>query len=490
MRRPDNRKTATTARASFLPVSDVVAVFAAFALALSVVEGLAEDTSPRDPEFDALVADAGGLPPELAADALIRLSTSGRATGALRREMLDEAFARAYAAPAAYRRASTQHVPPDTRQGAQQLAYATSLTRVSLQVRVAQLMASLDPAHARELFEWIDLDVAPGTCDDPLAPAVDEYYAAASLLARQTFAGDRGEGLRFLVLYLWRARLPGEMPAVARAMERFRPDPAEAAYLESVFRRILEAGVTDPRGFSSANIDIVSRITELQAADRQRGLEGWHLMEALREYLVAQLRGPRCADSVTEALVPAAFNGALRLLHADEEVKPMDAAMIRPSRILGPARWDWYWQTPDARHLHDSVLQLAGSDRAPVPESVKQTREWQLVAQRVLEDVERWHGHREATDRDFFFQKSALFDGLVEIVPRGAIRERALRSYLEFLRHSDVERDRRLLWFAFLNHLLELARRDSRSDILDALERSGHPVLSTYARIYNRTPRR
>ena len=452
-------------------------------LSLSKAERLAQDRPRHDPAIETLAIDAAGVAPEFAADAMIRIASSPRVTDpAWRRELLDEAYMRAYAAQEQYRRSSTQAIPPDSRQGAQYLAYATSLTRVSLQVRAAQLMALTDPSRARELFEWIDLNLAPGVCEDPLVPAVDEYYSALSLLARTTFGADRGEALRFLELYLWRAQLPSEMPAVARALERFRPRPDEAVYLEGLFRWILDAGVTDARGFSSSALDIVSRTADLQDAHRALGVGGAYLMEVLRPYLIGQLKAPRCSDSDAESLTPPMFNAALRRLKADE-VKPIEADSVRPSRMLGIVRFDLYWQTPEARRLHDDALRLRGRDKAPLPLKVRQTREWREQAERLLTDVEQWTGRREATERDYFYQKSVLFVWLLDLMPRSAVRTKALHAFVELLRHADVDRDRRTLWFAFLNRLLEMARGGYRGEILDELEDSHHPVLSLYARL-------
>src|SRR5262245_38606524 len=175
----------------------------------------ADDRSRRDPEVSVLVADTDLVAPDFAADALIRLSTSPRITDpAWRLELLDQAFDRTYAAQEPYRRASPHGIiPPDSRQGADLFAFETARNRVTLQVRIAQTMAALDPRRGRERFEWIDLNLAPGRCEDPLVASVDDYYTALALLARTSFA-DRGEALRFLQLYLWRAHLPSEMPAV------------------------------------------------------------------------------------------------------------------------------------------------------------------------------------------------------------------------------------------------------------------------------------
>src|SRR3982750_669720 len=161
----------------------------------------------RDAALEAVAATAVSLPPELAADALIRIASSPRVTDReCKSGLLTEAFSRPPSAPEPYRQATAQAIAPDTKDGARLFAYATSLNRVSLQARASQMMALVDGPAARELFQWIDLDLTPAVCDDLLVPAVDEYYSALSLVARTTFT-DRTEALRFLELFLWRAQL-------------------------------------------------------------------------------------------------------------------------------------------------------------------------------------------------------------------------------------------------------------------------------------------
>ena len=443
----------------------------------------AQEPPRRDPSIELLAADAASAPPEFAADALMRLSASSKVDPAWRRDMLDEAYMRAYGAPEQYRRATTQEIPPDSRQGAQAFADATALTRVSLQVRAVQLMTLDDPARARELFEWIDLNLAPGVCSDPLVPAVDDYYGALSLLARTTFGADRAEGLRFLALFAWRAHLPSEMPALARAVQRFRPRADEAAYLEGLLRVIFEGATADAPGFSSAALDIILRTADLQDADTALGVTGSHVMQALRAYLVVQLNAPRCSDNVTASLTPSAFNAALRRVKADLVVQPIAADAVRPSARLGAARIDLYWQTADARRLHAAAVRLRGPGRTPLPERVRQSMEWRNQAERLLTDVEQWTGTREPAERDYFYQKAVLYTWLLDLMPPSPVRTRALRSFVDFLRHSENDRDRRALWFAFVSRLLDMARGSYRREILAALEDSHQPVLSLYARL-------
>ena len=442
-----------------------------------------QEAPPHDAVIEALVGDASAVPPEFAADALIRLSSSPRVPTAWRRELLDEAFFRAYGAQEQYRRMSGQPLSPDTRQGANLLAYSTSLTRVSLQVRATQLMTFVDPRRARELFEWIELNLGTDVCDDPLVPDVEEYYTVLSLIARTTFGNDRGAALLFLELYLWRAHLPSEMPAVARAMERFRPREDEAIYLEGFFRFLLDAGTTDARGFSSSSADMVSRMAELQMAHRALGIGDWFVMDTLRGYLVSQLKGPRCSDSSVESTTPSLFNAALNRLRAALDVKALDADAVLPTTLQGRARVDPYWQTQDAASLHDAAALLWGPGKVPVPLRVRQTTEWRNQAERLLVQLDQWAGRREASDRDYFYQKAVLFELLLDLVPPGSLRARVIRTYVDFLRLSDVDRDRRTLWFAFVTRLIEMSRSADRRDILTALEDTHQPVLSLYARM-------
>src|SRR5262245_12205950 len=397
------------------------------AAALVVAAHARAQTPTRlDGPLHTLADDAAALPPELASDALIRIASSARVTdNAWKRKLLTEAFFKAYAVREAYRRSTTQSLPPETRQGVDLLASSMSLNRVSLQVRAAQLMAFVDPRGGRELFEWIDLNTSEGVCEDPLVAAVDEYYSALSLLARTTFGADRGEALRFFELYIWRARLPSEMPAVARAILRFEPRPSEIPYLETLLASILRTGERDPRGFSASALDIVSRTNEFLTFEARSSLEGIHLMDALRGYLVGQMKGPRCADSFSESMTPAAFNTILRRANLQFDVRPIEDT-IPTSRMLGTERIDRFWQTGESRGLRERLFQLRGPGKDPLPLRVRETTEWKNDAEQLLNALEQWTGRSERAERDHLAQKSLLFQGLLDLVPPSALRTRTI----------------------------------------------------------------
>src|SRR3978361_1364050 len=80
-------------------------------------QGPGETHAPprRDFAIESLVADAAIIPPEFGADVLIRISSLPKVDAAWRRELLEDAYMRAYAAPEQYRRATTQQLPADSR---------------------------------------------------------------------------------------------------------------------------------------------------------------------------------------------------------------------------------------------------------------------------------------------------------------------------------------------------------------------------------------
>ena len=70
-------------------------------------------------------------------------------------------------------------------------------------------------------------------------------------------------------------------------------------------------------------------------------------------------------------------------------------------------------------------------------------------------------------------RKACCTPGFLDLAPPAALRIRAVRTFVEFLRRSDKDRDRRALWFAHVRLLLD------RSDpaILTAFDESGDFVL-------------
>jgi hypothetical protein len=255
-----------------------------------------------------------------------------------------------------------------------------------------------------------------------------------------------------------------------------------------VFGFILETGAFDARGFSSAANDIVSRSADLAVAYAKLGVNPYFLMDTLRAYVITQVKGPRCADSQSEAMTPAAFNAALARTMMEQYIRPIDGTTLVPSHVLGSARLEPYWQTGQAKALRQAAIDLRGSGVAPVPLRVRQTDAWLTRAEHLLVDVDQWTGNGEANVRDYFYQKASLYVALLDLVPRSKLRGKTIDSFVEFLRHNDEDRSGQPLWFAFVNRLLELSRGEDGAEILRAFENAHHPALWVYAELERLVP--
>ena len=442
----------------------------------------AQGPPSRRDALETLVREADTVAPEFSADILIRTAQAAADVDrAWARDLLDEAFRRAYSAQAPYRRTSAP-LPVDTRQHADALAADTPIDALSLQLRAVQLMRTLDPPHARELFESIALSIDPASCDTPLSPSVDDYYTALAAVARTTFPSTpegRADALNFFELYLWRARLPSEIPAAAFAVARMRRTADEAAYFERALAVVLEAAAADARGFSNAGLEAVTRVVDLNLADRGFGIDGSFLTEALRKYLLAQFR-QRCDDSVAEGSIIGAFNAVLSRTTTDSNVRPLAPADLRGAKLQGRMRIDPLWQTPESRSLHQDALELRGPADKPLPLRTRSTRDWLVKAERHLVGVDQWTGVHEPLASDYFYEKGVLYIGLLDLVPRGTLRSRVFRSFADFLRRTDGH-ERRQLWFAVATRLLERTKSDDRAQLLPILESSADAVLVLYA---------
>src|SRR5262245_6307951 len=332
---------------------------AGVALLIVVAAVKADDVPKRDPEVEALVDWARTLPPEFAIDLLLRFANSPKVTDPTwKRELVEDAWNRTYWVGEPYRLMALMP-PADSRASAQTLGYDMRLDRMSLQTRATRAMIPLSRERAREMFEWIDFELKPSSCDNPMVPALDDYYDTLAILARSAFgtsSDDRADALLFLELYSWRASRPTEMASLARALNLFKPTPDEAQYFESVVGWILDRGAKTAREFATVGTDIVSRFSELDGIDRQNGVVGGALLRGLRRYLVAQATAPRCSDSLTEGRAIGSFNS---LVDRRGQYVPGLTAIAqsesRPQRMAGPVRYDYLWQSVESRRLRIAV---------------------------------------------------------------------------------------------------------------------------------------
>src|SRR5581483_11049307 len=133
-----------------------------------------------------LVDRARSVPPEFAADVLLRLAES---------DLIEEAFRRAAGAQEPVKRLSLRPGGGDTRVSFQARAFAQDLDGLTLQSRAVIDMVKVDKAKAREMFRQIPVPHVPKlNCADMLVYDVSAFYEALGEVAGNTFsAKERAE---------------------------------------------------------------------------------------------------------------------------------------------------------------------------------------------------------------------------------------------------------------------------------------------------------
>jgi hypothetical protein len=138
-------------------------------------------------------------PPELHADAIIKLVQRGEAPASA----IDEAFQAAREAKEPVRLVAAPDAP-DGRPQMREAALREGLDRLSLETRVVMIVAAKDPERARKMFESIDrpqLETRP--CQDPMLAEDSAYFDAAAKI-QANFIAVAGPG-----------NSPGELAGIA-----------------------------------------------------------------------------------------------------------------------------------------------------------------------------------------------------------------------------------------------------------------------------------
>ena len=351
-------------------------------------------------------------------------------------------------------------------------AYATALTRVTLQVRAVELMAFVDAA-ARARPVRVDRS-------QPRARRL-RGSAGARRSTSTTARWDRSRAWRIarnsrrraeLLRALPVARAPAVGDAGGRPRDSALPARADGRRLS---RRAVPAD--SPGQLERRAGLLVGRARHhlagwpiCRSPTPAIGVTGSNVMDALRTYLIAQLKAPRCADNVTAAMTPstlqrrAAARQGRRRRQADRRGR--GAATRR--RALGVARIDMLLavrrRRPAARRGGAAAWARRGAVAAAraADRRVAQPGGAAAHRRRTVERQERARPSATTSTR-----RRVLFTWMLDLMPASPVRTRALRAFVEFLRRTETDVNRRMLWFAFVNRLLEMSRGPFRGEVLD-----------------------
>lgn len=462
----------------------------------------------RDPEMQAIIDAAALVPPEFAADVLLRLVESDRiAERLLKIELAARAFYLAESAQQPVKKRSAQPGGAvDTRPGYRSMAFRLNLDRLSLQSRAVNDMLPLDRAKARALVEQIRFpSLIPLGCEETLVYDSSLFYQMLGNVVRQGFTREeklQERELQVLQPYITQLQSHAQVLPVAQLLRTVDLSNAQLRELVNMFAGSLQRLHGDKRSFASVvryfELDSLARlVTELDS----KGISTAAIIPAVGEYLVSNLRDVPCsevlgepagANSVSEAAryFVDRFNAGLGAGLEGSKIAPVREGELQGAPDSSRPRAHAYWQSRKSQEFSDRIRTLRfGTGETPLSLAERKAFAWSAQLSDFLKEFESWKPDDEPAD-DFFHEKSILYTGLIELAPSGPERSKVVRSYSEFLGQNYFQRESRIEWVWHVDDLFEqIASADDPSEVLEILLRSRDATLSLYARLERLTPR-
>ena len=458
---------------------------------------------PRPAELEALVVDARALPPEYAADVLLRLVESGKITErAWRRELLDEAFRTAGGAQASIKR----RIAPGlnyayTREDYEARAFGLNLDTLSLRLRAINAMLKVDKHKARELFTELPrkLPLAPLTCNDALVYDVADFYNTLVRVTSTTFNAEekaRDEDVLFVMPYIDAMSTPAQILPTIWIVKEAGDTPSRFALLLHAYSATLnKIEAKDSRSFlAEENGPGRLAFVALLTLCKEAGVAQDELRESFDAYFARYGSANQCAESVALSRPSASDHSFLDNVDKQEHdvesnqqtIEPIHTEDAAPAKLEGAAKLTPFFTTPTAQTLFRTAQALRFG-MADEPQTEEERNEPKRVEQLTawLNAMADWRGDGEASESDYFNQKCVLYQLLLEVWPtKGPAADTLLRQYIAFLREPARQQENCAEWLLHVKRLLDSPHYSNgveRAHLLTELASSGEPVLRVYA---------
>lgn len=411
------------------------------------------------PEAQTIMGLAYASPPEIAADAFLRIAASGKIAGReAKLQFIDQAFDMAASARDRLRRRHIAGSPADSRSGSIDRAARLGLDTLSLRVRAVRAMFDLDQTRARELFSRMEAPQPEArSCEDALVLDLTGFFGLLSDLANQAFStGERRleQHVGFVRPYVVSIASPVEVAPVARLVRTLSVTPRQRDLLLASFVTALQNVAADGRSFLETADSVTEEVVQLAQACEKDGLATDGLKSAFEKYLERQRGSARCAVKLQS-----------------------------------------YWTSPGAQALLVRGLKLRwGPEGVPsrmLTLEERKAAEWQTQLAEALNEMESWKPAPGESEADYFHQRCLFYEALVELTPPGARRDNVIAGFLGFLSNSPIQRESPAEWLARGAEILSRLRLSGDSGaerLLEAFAGSANPALALMARLERWAP--
>jgi|SRR5580658_163122 hypothetical protein len=457
-------------------------------------------TRTASPEVQSLLNDSEGLPPEFSSDVTLALVENGFIRNdALKAKLLTRAFEEASAAQDDVLRGPFGVSVEETSEGLHAIAsLVTRLNRISLQARVIHELVATDPRRARRVFESMQPpQLTPVLCNENWYFVPDSYYDALAPVLQRGFS-DReiagGNRAAYLSSIIRSTRYHVQLVPLSRLLSTGDFTEQELRTVVPVYAAMVAQVDGDPLAFSillSESDGFFEAISALLASLDKRNVDSRALLQAFRDYMVLNVKGPNCgatelSKSSKSVLPPAivSFNETFRSRLQKAKLDAIGENEIRgdtnsnvkdqplPSRWKSPA----YFQLLEA--VQGVNLPLTGSATSSENDSPRLSQ-----AQDVLSRLNAWT-NEDQPEVEFFHQKAILLEGLARRTIGTSLHAEVLDSLVHFLEQNSYQEVTPIDWFFCAKRLLSTSAGPNKASAdLRRLVDSREPVLSIYARL-------
>lgn len=461
-------------------------------------------------EFQRLTDMALAAPPELAADILLRLVESNAVKGQERKlELLQQAFqlARSARFPLKIAHYGPSH-STDSDIGVLEASLRANLDALSLRCRVVRQMLRIDRRAAlEEFFNQIPLPQVPALgCKDAVGYSFDDYYALVAELANTAFTAKEireSKPALFVETQVRSIASPFQVEGAAKAIVASKVTDDEFGRLVAAFSSSLKAMNGDARSFSSATYRVNRSVSLLAEECQRRSVSGYGLVDAYRSYVVRHLSASRCGEDEQFADTRAFFNETLRrsAFPAAEGIPPIDPDELKPSKTEERAAIYEYWrQGQPHSDLLTGVKRLrfgltkeqqdAVAARGLRPDRMasfltieeRKDPQWEIAFRDFLNTLENRKKDFSESESNHFHMVCFTYIPLIDLAPPGDLQQTALKSLIEFLKRSPIERSSPPEWLMEFSRLL--SHRDGtpegKAGLREEIKRSGDLVMNLY----------
>jgi hypothetical protein len=428
----------------------------------------------------------GAVSPEVAADLLIRVGDSaaaGKEPAEWRAALYEQAFELARSAPDPMPRLVRRD--PRARSSVNDIGPSQRLDGLSLQVRAFNALFELHRERALELAGALEARVPVLRCAEVLVPAPAGLFDMArhsyDLLERQVLSVHSSTQLAPAFEAILFADLP---PPESRRL---------LVALGSAMRSLADDDVsfTETLGATWAALKHV-----MDSADDESFTD--FMLDAFRKYLVLHLSGERCAppssgsEATAESETLADIDKTLAnrnwpRLSAKERtpagrLEDSKNAGVRDGTRLGDSS---LWQTPISRRLLAQVRALRAHKQSGRPVDDQRSPEWNEQLSQLYARMATWTRADEPSLADYLHERAILLEMLVDVIPSGADRLRALGDLLAFLKSDGRLVFGHSLWASRLLDMIDACRNSpvEWDWLMRVLLESGDPAMRLYAQL-------